>query len=227
MEEMLHHSTSGRTARRGHGFTLVELLMVIGVMALIMALILPAFRGFGRSASMNSSVSQVRTSLSLARQWAINQNVNVQVQFAVSNTVASLPNEAWRAFRSFAIFVQTNTSGPVQGYYLKEWTTLPPGIVFTPDTSFFPQTSGHGDNLLLNGRIVTTRFPLATSVSLVPVRAVEFRPVGSVRGSNNEIYITEGVVETNGVLFLQTNGMRFSIEVQDLTGQVRVRDYNQ
>lgn len=227
MEKTLHHLTSGYAVCRGRGFTLVELLMVIGVMALMMALILPAFRGFGRSASMNSAVSQVRTSLSLSRQWAINQNVNVQMQFAVSNTVAGLPNEAWRAYRSFAIFVQTNTSGPVQGYYLKEWTTLPPGVVFTPDTSFFPQTSGHGDNLILNGRIVTTRFPLATSANLVPVRAVEFRPTGSVRGSNNEIYMAEGVVETNGVLVLRTGGMRFGVEVQDLTGQVRVRDYNQ
>ena len=214
-----NRSSSART-----GFTLVELLVVIGVIALMMALVMPAFRGFGRSASMNSSVAQIRTAMSLSRQWAITQNRPVQIQFATSNTVSGLSGEAWRAFRSFAVFVRTNTT-PLQGFYLKEWTALPPGVVITPDTSFFPG-SGHGDNVVAAGRVATTRFPFVNSANLVQVRAIEFLPSGAIGSGNAEVYLAEGFVETNGVLSVRTNGMRFGVEGQILTGQVRVRDYN-
>lgn len=205
-----------------HGFTLVELLMVIGIMALVMAFVAPSFRGMGRSAAVNSAVAQLRTTISLARQWAITRNQTVLVVFADTNTwsaTPSQPSEAWRAYRSFAVYAPSITN------FIKEWTALPPGVVITPDTGSFPAGSGHDDNVLVNGVVTNVPFPAVTNQAR-PVRAVIFRPNGSARGSNNEIYLMEGIVETNGTIFLQTRGKKFSIEIQDLTGQVRVRDYN-
>lgn len=212
-----------RGARRG--FTLIELLVVIGIIGVLMAMIMPAFRGFGRSASMSGAVGQLRTTLTLARQWAINKRSNVHVVFVYSNSVASLPSEAWRVNRSYAVFVSTNGT---QGYYLKEWTALPAGVVLTPDASSFPGSSGKGDNVMLNGLTRSNVFPKSDSPTVVQLRTIQFSSDGSISGgSQNAIYITEGTVETNGALTIRPNGMKFGVDAKQLTGQIRVRDYNQ
>lgn len=207
------------------GFTLIELLVVIGIIALLMAMIMPSFRGLGRSASMSGAVGQLRTTLSLARQWAINKRTNVHVVFVYSNSVTALPSEAWRVNRSYAVFVSTN--GP-QGYYLKEWTALPVGVVLASDASSFPGSSGKGDNVMLNGLIRSNVFPKSDSTTVAMLRSIQFSSDGTISGgSQNAIYITEGTVETNGVITIRTNGMKFAVDARQLTGQIRVRDYNQ
>ena len=217
--------TCGQQKDPIRAFTLIELLVVIGIIGTMMALIMPAFRGFGRSASMNGSVAQVRSTLSLARQFAINKRQNVHVVFVYSNTVSSLPAEAWRVNRSYAVFVSTNGS---QGYYLKEWTALPPGVVFTPSATNFPGSSKKGDNVMAGGLVQTFAFPTTSSSTLAAMRAIQFSADGSISsGSINAIYITEGVVETNGVMLVRTNGLKFGVDAKQLTGQIRVRDYNQ
>ncbi len=216
-------------------FTLIELLVVIGIIGVMMALVLPAFRGFGRSAAMNSAVAQVRSAISLARQYAINKQTTAYVIFVNSNTVASssVASERWRAYRSYAVFVWASASG---GYYVKEWTALPDGVVFTPDTSAFPATSGsadrgHGDNVI-NGYFTRDFvFPDTSSKTTNSALCIDVAPDGTMTawiGSTAEIYLTEGAVDTNGVLSLlnKTNSLKFGIEIQGLTGQTRVRDYN-
>ncbi len=216
----------GMTSRHSNprGFTLVELLVVIGIIGLMMALIMPAFRGFGRSASMNGAVAQVRSSLALARQLAITKRTLAYVIFADSRTAAAMPAEAWRANRSYAVFMGTNSTG--DGYYVKEWTALPPGIVITPDTSGYPGI--HGDNIMIypDNMNKTNTFPNSASATKAPVRAMQFDSDGHSVGG--EVYITEGTVETNGTLTLKpgASALKYGIEVKALTGQLRVRDYN-
>jgi len=72
------------------GFTLVELLLVIVLMAIIIAISAPAFIGMGRGAGMRGSVSGVRSTLSLLRQWAITHRE--EVTFHYFEGVASSPS---------------------------------------------------------------------------------------------------------------------------------------
>ncbi len=59
------------------GFTLVELLLVILLMAIIIGISSPAWIGMGRGAGMRGSVRAVSSTLSLLRQWAITHKENV------------------------------------------------------------------------------------------------------------------------------------------------------
>ncbi len=190
------------------------MVAIIGVM---LALIMPAFRGLGRGMGMKSAVADIRATLSLARQHAITKRKMVWVVFASSNTISTAPNEAWRAYRSYAVWASTN--------YIKEWTTLPPGVIVTPDTSAFPASVGHGDNVLVAGMVTNIPFPTATDTRH-DVRYLQFTPEGACNSNGREVYLTEAVTETNGWFELKPGASKFSVEAHILTGQIRVKDYN-
>lgn len=204
----------------------MELLITMGIMAILIAVSVPAFRGFTQSANINGAVARVRSNIALARQWAITQRSEVNVIFLSSNSLSgalgNIPEGAGRLYRSMAVFVPTNTAG--NGYYIKEWETLPAGFVFTPTTTAYPGT-GHGDNVLSAGVAFTTPFPDSTSLDKIKTMGIKFRSDGSVSQAS-EVYIMPGVVDVDGGLTLRTNGPKFGVEIQLLTGQPRIRDYN-
>jgi prepilin-type N-terminal cleavage/methylation domain-containing protein len=55
-------------------FSLVELLTVIGILAIVMALVAPAVTGFGRSTTLVTGGNMVTNMITLARQRAISGN---------------------------------------------------------------------------------------------------------------------------------------------------------
>lgn len=226
MKHAAIRGAKGWTNRRG--FTLTELLVVIGIIGLMLALVLPAFTGLGRSAGMNSAVMQVRTTLALARQWAITSRQSTYVVFADGTTVsAAAATERDKAYRAFAVW------GTGQTNYIKEWVTLAPGVVITSDASGFPGTGGHGDNVLAPSGTNTRSIPFPKSTDAnAPVRVVAFKSDGGLDTSINsaaEVYLTEGIVDTTvatPTLVHKPKAMKFGIELQQLTGQARTRDYN-
>jgi prepilin-type N-terminal cleavage/methylation domain-containing protein len=68
--------TRGRAA-----FTLLEMLTVIAIMGLIMSIAVVAFVDIGRGAAMRSSVLNVRSGLSSARQYAITHRVRTLFEY--------------------------------------------------------------------------------------------------------------------------------------------------
>jgi prepilin-type N-terminal cleavage/methylation domain-containing protein len=55
----------------GRGFTLVELLIVMGIIGLVVGMSLPAMVGFGRQARLKTTTRQLMGLVSLARSLAI------------------------------------------------------------------------------------------------------------------------------------------------------------
>ncbi len=68
------------------GITLLELLVVIVIMAIVMSVSIPAFTSMGRGAGMRGAVAEVRSTLSLSRQWAITKREPVTFQCGQDNS---------------------------------------------------------------------------------------------------------------------------------------------
>src|SRR5262249_5786432 len=68
-------------ARFRSGVTVLELMIVIGIIALLSALAVPAMRGFGRANTIASANRQLLDDFALARQRAINERSVVHVLF--------------------------------------------------------------------------------------------------------------------------------------------------
>lgn len=101
------------------GFTLVEMLVVIAMMAIIMGFGIAMFTGAFKSSAVSASSRQMYTTLSLARQYAITQRTYVGV--VISNDPSA---------RVYAYAVVTNLASP---QLFGRWEYLPMGATFTND----------------------------------------------------------------------------------------------
>ena len=76
---------------RHQGFTLVELLVVVGIMLILLSASIPAVQNLGASRGIGTAASQISSALELAKSTAVSRNTYVWVGFAtVTNTSGNL-----------------------------------------------------------------------------------------------------------------------------------------
>ena len=138
---------SGFGFRASQGFTLVELMVVMVIIAVLASISIPAMKGLGQANRSSSAHRQILDDLAYARLKAINDRAPVYMVFAPANTLQAFPfattiperrrltNVLGGAFSSYAI-VSTRTIGDQPGRptprYLSEWKSLPEGMIFAP-----------------------------------------------------------------------------------------------
>lgn len=106
------------------GFTLVELLIVVTIMAIMVAIALPRFEDIGRGSKMRAAINELRSTVALARQWAIANREDVFIVLPDAQpSIYPSTNYFNMALRSYAIY--TRARG-----YVKDWNYLPAGIYF-------------------------------------------------------------------------------------------------
>lgn len=87
-----------RTAGRFFlGFSLIELMVVVAIVAILAALGAPSFVGMLRSNRLSAAASSLQVSLSLARSEAIKLGADARVTVA-ANTTAGLWTNGWTVF---------------------------------------------------------------------------------------------------------------------------------
>ena len=93
---------AARLARRRFAFTLVEMLVVMGIIVLLLAATLPAFRGLNQSESRRGAVGNLLGVLDRARMMAITDGLATYVVFACPAASGQL-NSDLRG-RAYAIY---------------------------------------------------------------------------------------------------------------------------
>ena len=167
--------------KNSRGFSLVELMAVVGIMALLAVVGVPALKGLTGSGGRKQALAQLLGAIEVARNTAIRTGTNAAVIFPDS----SFANNAFK-YRSMAVVAwnPTNASQPA--------TMVGPWIVFPQGISFFPKS------------IVNTNLPLATNVSLRIISAtvqgtypaIIFQPDGALAED-------AAPIPTNGVAFFE------------------------
>ena len=126
---------TGNMKRRG--FTLLELLTVIAIMAVMMGATTAAYFGLGRGARLRGAVSTLRSSLSLTRQQAILKGQTLTLEFReVSSGSDTYQYEVW-------YYSDTDST---EDHQVGQTGYLPRGISLSPvprDLEFYP-TGGAG-----------------------------------------------------------------------------------
>lgn len=137
------------------GFSLLELLVVMGLIAILAAITLPAFSTIATGRSLETAGDGIINSMAIARQTALTMGHRTRWE------LASLPAQGYRVHR----VVGFEEDGWKQ---LSPWKALPVQIRLDPEPA---RTS-----------IVATKADITyrgTTLSDVEVLAVEFRPDGT------------------------------------------------
>ncbi len=200
------------TNKHSAGFTLIELMVVLGIIGLITLFAIPAFQGAGRMPAMRSSINELRSTISLARQHAITHRTVTHVVFPVNNTV--VPDVADEAYRSFNVYheMTDEDSEDVIGEFLFEWRYLPQGIVF--DDENLPTK-----NVFLIG----------AQDALPGTRSISFLPTGVMDNAQTEIIFTEGYLDGTSPQRAPATAnqprLTLALDIYPFTGHARVREH--
>jgi len=125
-------------ARRG--FTMVELLVVLSIMAILAALAVPSFRSVVQNYQLKDSGNRVIGFISQSRQWAISKNQDVEVRFYYDQK-----NSQYDSIVSLAD--TGTTTGAITTQWLAKPYYLPTGVAFNiSNTAYSPIITTHTSN---------------------------------------------------------------------------------
>ncbi|MCX6895094.1 MAG: prepilin-type N-terminal cleavage/methylation domain-containing protein, partial [Verrucomicrobia bacterium] len=190
-------ATASRANRPSLAFTLIELLVVIAIIGLLMAVGIPAFKGFGKSNAIVAADRQLLDDLAFARQRAIADHTTVFLLFLPPTNSTFLSSftgsRAWmqtqvtnllqQQYATYAFYEERSVGdqpGQKAGRYLTTWKTLPEGI-FIAEKKF--QTAFAGIAPFNTDRLFPFPTVVSNSVSL-PLPYLEFNYLGQLVTTN-------------------------------------------
>ena len=202
---------------RAHAFSLVELLAVVGIVAILSVAAVPVMRGLGGSQSSRATASMLVSALEQARTAAILSGTNAYLALPdAGTTTMNLTNR----FRTYAVIrrtadqdangfddYQTNVSTNSGWVLLSKWERLPGDLQFSANSL-----------VALTNRITPTGVPFPSNAPASAMPAIGFAPSGGLSDGTG----------TNGLLFASsakvTNGratVADRIDISFYSGRVR------
>jgi prepilin-type N-terminal cleavage/methylation domain-containing protein len=162
------HTLKGKAIGRAAGaFTLIEMLAVIGIIAIIAAFSLPVLKNFGKNDVSVSASRQLLDDVGRARQLAMSQRTTVYMVFLPTNfwnlisSPGTLNSTWWNSLSPSTLTEVTNLMdkqlasytylaygalgdqpGQHQWHYLTPWQSLPDGVYIPMYKFYNPAGSG-------------------------------------------------------------------------------------
>ncbi|MGD9873071.1 MAG: Tfp pilus assembly protein FimT/FimU [Kiritimatiellia bacterium] len=215
--------------RTKDGFTLMELLVVVAIMAVIMGITIPAFTTMGKGSGMRGAISQLRSTISLSRQWAVTHRAKTYVLFpyVTGSTDLNTKDYVEKACKAYAVFAVTNVQGIVgddlsaAGEFITDWKFLPSDIVLDDDAD-------------LTNNVFRAATPLTAPLSgkKVEMYAIIFKPDGTPNDvTGYQVFLREGYLNVftndlaNPDYGFTPNGIVMGVEVSGYGG-IKVNDWN-
>ncbi len=135
-----------RPAVSSPGFTLLELLVVVGIIGILASMTIPSLKGLGRANKTAAANRQILDDLSAARLRAISERTTVYMVFLPPNLFNSIRNPALYSdqdrkeinrllagqLTSYALIAKRSVGdqpGRATPRYLTEWKQLPDGML--------------------------------------------------------------------------------------------------
>ncbi len=173
------------------GFSILELLLVISVIAIMMSLLLPAVAGFSSTAGRRGAVNVLMNTFEQARVAALESGQTVYVGFADGDfPVADMKYAAFIVFRDAT--EEEKTAG--KSYVvLKKWSRLPKNISFKRfNSSIVPESASTSEFPALKNELSSAFSGWSTKMPIVAFNSGGAVELPSVPAKFLRVFLYEG-----------------------------------
>lgn len=211
-------------------FTLVEILVVLGLMAILLFIALPAFEKLAKGSGVELAARNLTSKLGMARGYAITTRQYVAVLMPTATTSPKLPNDY--IFKGYKLCVVSGTTSPFtfkRWLPSENWEFLPNGTAINHINNNPHAVGSDSNSTALSDGWTTALLEVVNGVdfseitgytTVSTVRAIVFRPTGKMAVNANR-YVAVSESTYSGTDLIATNKKNWiDITIDQFTGRV-------